>query len=101
MTPRRASSSRASKAAAPSLFDAPLSDDSIYQEVGESFPGASPASAIAVSTLTQTVKDVVNGRIFLGRHVAQLGFALQLEGTEEFVLHRCHRVAVRIGTFDR
>ena len=61
MSPRRASSSRASRAAAPSLFDAPLPEESIYQEVGESFPGASPASAIAVSTLTQTVKDVVEG----------------------------------------
>jgi exodeoxyribonuclease VII large subunit len=61
VSPRRASSSRASRAAAPSLFDAPLGDDSIFQEVGESFPGASPASAIAVSTLTQTVKDVVEG----------------------------------------
>lgn len=61
MSPRRAGSSRASKAAAPSLFDAPLPEESIYQEVGESFPGASPASAIAVSTLTQTVKDVVEG----------------------------------------
>ena len=36
-----------------------------------------------------------------GWYVAQLGFALQLEGTEEFVLHRCHRVAMRIGTFNR
>ena len=61
MSPRRASSTRASRAAAPSLFDAPAADDSIYEEVGESFPGASPASAIAVSTLTQTVKDVVEG----------------------------------------
>lgn len=61
MSPRRAGASRASRAAAPSLFDAPLGDDSVYQEVGESFPGASPASAIAVSTLTQTVKDVVEG----------------------------------------
>lgn len=61
MSPRRASSSRASRVAAPSLFDTPAAADSIYQEVGESFPGASPASAIAVSTLTQTVKDVVEG----------------------------------------
>jgi exodeoxyribonuclease VII large subunit len=61
VSPRRAASSRASKAAAPSLFDAPRADDSIYQEVGDGFPGASPASAIAVSTLTQTVKDVVEG----------------------------------------
>ncbi|MEO6525682.1 MAG: exodeoxyribonuclease VII large subunit [Gemmatimonadaceae bacterium] len=33
----------------------------LYDEVGETFPGASPGSAIAVSTLTQTVKDVVEG----------------------------------------
>ena len=61
MSPRRASSSRASRVAAPSLFDAPPSPDAAYLDVGESFPGASPASAIAVSTLTQTVKDVVEG----------------------------------------
>ncbi|HEV7991558.1 MAG TPA: exodeoxyribonuclease VII large subunit [Gemmatimonadaceae bacterium] len=58
---------------APSLFDAPSvspavehpslapSIADVYEEVGESFPGASPRSAIAVSTLTQTVKDVVEG----------------------------------------
>jgi len=63
---------------APSLFDeAPAqhelqraalelsSDDlsipDLYQDVGDTFPGASPGSAIAVSTLTQTVKDVVEG----------------------------------------
>ena len=61
MSPRRASSSRASRVAAPSLFDAPSAAESVYEEVGDSFPGASPASAIAVSTLTQTVKDVVEG----------------------------------------
>jgi exodeoxyribonuclease VII large subunit len=61
VSPRRASSSRARRAAAPSLFDAPRTEESLYQDVGESFPGASPASAIAVSTLTQTVKDVVEG----------------------------------------
>jgi exodeoxyribonuclease VII large subunit len=33
----------------------------IYDEVGETFPGASAGSAIAVSTLTQTAKDVVEG----------------------------------------
>jgi exodeoxyribonuclease VII large subunit len=33
----------------------------IYEEVGETFPGASPGSAISVSTLTQTAKDVVEG----------------------------------------
>ena len=61
MSPRRAGSSRASQVAAPSLFDAPPSQDPTFLEVGETFPGASPASAIAVSTLTQTVKDVVEG----------------------------------------
>jgi exodeoxyribonuclease VII large subunit len=61
----------------PSLFDAELDatlrvgepapsfDDeespSIYADVGETFPGASPASAIDVSTVTQIVKDVVEG----------------------------------------
>ena len=33
----------------------------IYEEVGDGFPGASPGSAISVSTLTQIVKDVVEG----------------------------------------
>ena len=45
---------------APSLFDA-QDPASVYADVGETFPGASPSSAIAVSTLTQTVKDVVEG----------------------------------------
>ena len=34
---------------------------SLLDEVGETFPGASPRSAIAVSTLTQTAKDVLEG----------------------------------------
>jgi exodeoxyribonuclease VII large subunit len=33
----------------------------IYDEVGDTFPGASAGSAISVSTLTQTAKDVVEG----------------------------------------
>ena len=57
----------------PSLFDAemvparsemivpPSAVHEIYEEVGETFPGASPGSAISVSTLTQTAKDVVEG----------------------------------------
>ena len=57
----------------PSLFDderdsahveltaAPQSVHEIYDEVGDTFPGASPGSAISVSTLTQTAKDVVEG----------------------------------------
>ena len=59
--------------ASPSLFDdemaaarveaavEPLAVHEIYDEVGETFPGASPGSAISVSTLTQTAKDVVEG----------------------------------------
>jgi len=66
---RRSSTARAS--AAPSLFEtateapdfAPLDARSVdlYEEVGETFPGASASSAIAISTLTQTAKDVVEG----------------------------------------
>jgi exodeoxyribonuclease VII large subunit len=44
----------------PRSFDADGSP-SIYEEVGETYPGASPASAIEVSTVTQIVKDVVEG----------------------------------------
>jgi exodeoxyribonuclease VII large subunit len=59
--------------AAPSLFDSegvpapvdltapPLSVHEIYHEVGETFPGASPGSAVSVSMLTQTAKDIVEG----------------------------------------
>lgn len=62
MTRRRITSRRDEPAAlAPSLFDGPAVPEAIYEDVGESFPGASPRSAIAVSTLTQTVKDVVEG----------------------------------------
>ena len=46
---------------APSLFDASIADDEFLADAEEVFPGASPRSAIAVSTLTQTVKDVVEG----------------------------------------
>jgi exodeoxyribonuclease VII large subunit len=45
----------------PSLFDAIGGEDSMLEEVGDVFPGASPRSAIAVSTLTQTAKDIVEG----------------------------------------
>ena len=59
MTRRRASSRQAEPTAqAPSLFDAPLVSETLYEDVGETFPGASPGSAIAVSTLTQTAKDI-------------------------------------------
>ena len=61
MTPRRAGRGRIASGEAPSLFDTPAVPTDVYADVGETFPGASPASAIAVSTLTQTVKDVVEG----------------------------------------
>ena len=35
--------------------------DSLRDDEGDAFPGASPRSAIAVSTLTQTAKDVLEG----------------------------------------
>ena len=59
--------------ASPSLFDAeavaarvdltvaPPPAYEIYDDIGETIPGASPESAISVSTLTQTAKDVVEG----------------------------------------
>jgi len=57
---RRRTPGHGSPAEVPSLFDAADPMD-VYADVGDAFPGASPASAIAVSTLTQTVKDVVEG----------------------------------------
>src|SRR5580765_8112078 len=35
-----------------------------YAEVGELFPGASARSAVTVSTLTQSARDVVEGAFF-------------------------------------
>jgi exodeoxyribonuclease VII large subunit len=69
---RRRGTIAPSPAPGPSLFDAhtdqPVGESraevsllDVYEEVGDAFPGASPGSAIAVSTLTQTVKDVVEG----------------------------------------
>ena len=58
---RRATGANASLGVVPSLFDASFAADSLLEDVGETFPGASPRSAIAVSTLTQTAKDVVEG----------------------------------------
>jgi exodeoxyribonuclease VII large subunit len=60
---RRGSSSRSvSLGDTPSLFDDAVRDDpSLLNDVGEIFPGASPRSAISVSTLTQTAKDIVEG----------------------------------------
>jgi exodeoxyribonuclease VII large subunit len=64
VTRRRASASRrrAETEAPPSLFEAAaVHEPSVYDEVGETFPGASAASAIPVSMLTDTVKAVVEG----------------------------------------
>jgi exodeoxyribonuclease VII large subunit len=64
VTRRRTAGARhAAPTELPSLFDAPDTREaaSLYAEVGDTFPGASPSSAIDVSTLTQTVKDVVEG----------------------------------------
>ncbi len=59
--PRRQASAPSSRGGEASFFD-PLPDaDALLEAVGEIFPGASPRSAIAVSTLTQTAKDVVEG----------------------------------------
>jgi exodeoxyribonuclease VII large subunit len=72
VTPRRRRGTL--EPASPSLFElaapvtpwvelsvAPAAVHELYDEVGETFPGASPGSAISVSTLTQTAKDVVEG----------------------------------------
>ena len=60
---RRGSTSRSvSLGDAPSFFDDAIREDpSLANDVGELFPGATPRSAIAVSTLTQTAKDIVEG----------------------------------------
>jgi exodeoxyribonuclease VII large subunit len=65
---------RGSSPRGPTLSDSPsLFDEGDYEpepvferaalveDVGETFPGASPRSAISVSTLTQTAKDVLEG----------------------------------------
>jgi exodeoxyribonuclease VII large subunit len=58
---RRSSSTGPLPDETPSLFDGSIADDEFLEQAVEVFPGASPRSAIAVSTLTQTVKDVVEG----------------------------------------
>ena len=58
---RRAVDARAAAPAEfPTLFDAPAPVVPL-DAVVDAYPGASPASAIDVSTLTQTAKDVVEG----------------------------------------
>ena len=58
---RRTSSTNLSLADAPSLFDSARRDESPLDDAGDSFPGASPRSAVAVSILTQTAKEIVEG----------------------------------------
>ena len=58
---RRASGTSASSGGAPSFFESTLGADSMLDDEDDVFPGASPRSAIAVSTLTQTAKDVLEG----------------------------------------
>ena len=58
---RRASGAHVSLGDVPSLFDSSSSPESLLEADDAACPGASPRSAIAVSTLTETVKDVVEG----------------------------------------
>ena len=51
----------AAPAESPSLFDAPEDAHALVEDAGDVFPGATPRSAISVSTLTQTAKDIVEG----------------------------------------
>ena len=50
--------------AAPEVREAPPPDadsPSIYDELGDVFPGASPRSAVSIGTVTQTAKDILEG----------------------------------------
>ncbi len=59
---RRTSAPDSASGHGPSLFeDDGLRMEEIVEDAGDVFPGATPRSAIAVSTLTETVKDVVEG----------------------------------------
>ena len=58
---RHASGAHVSPGDVPSLFDSSSTAESLLEADDAAYPGASPRSAIAVSTLTETVKDVVEG----------------------------------------
>ena len=58
---RRAGAASSSSADAPSFFESTQGFAPILADELDVFPGASPRSAIAVSTLTQTAKDVLEG----------------------------------------
>lgn len=49
--------SHASRASDPRLAES----SSVYDDLGTSFPGASPASAVSVGTVTQTARDILEG----------------------------------------
>ena len=59
--PRRASSAGAPMGDGPSLFEPHWSETSSVEALVESYPGETPRSAITVSTLTQTAKEVLEG----------------------------------------
>ena len=58
---RRAGAGSSASADAPSFFESTRGGDPVLADELDVFPGASPRSAIAVSTLTQTAKDVLEG----------------------------------------
>lgn len=61
MTSRR----RATQAGAPGALDLfAHAAEPPYDDAGPSFPGASAAAAVAVGTLTQTAKDLLEGALF-------------------------------------
>lgn len=59
--PRRAGAAGASAADVPSFFESALGAGALLDDEVDVFPGASPRSAVAVSTVTQTAKDVLEG----------------------------------------
>ncbi|MES2179241.1 MAG: exodeoxyribonuclease VII large subunit [Gemmatimonadota bacterium] len=58
---RRAESASGGPGDSPSLFDSGLPFDDPVIDDPDVFPGSSPRSAIAIATLTQTAKDILEG----------------------------------------
>ena len=44
-----------------SMYSTSGAPSMLYEELGSAFPGASPSSAVRVSTVTQTAKDILEG----------------------------------------
>ena len=42
-------------------YPTPSNESAYYDELGTTFPGASPSSAVSVATVTQTAKDILEG----------------------------------------